>query len=401
MGTFLYYIIQSTLCLTLLCVLFHCFFRRDTLFRTNRCILMAGIVICSLLPLCKISVSTNALWGEWLNTPLSTEGSYAFTVAKHNFTDKEAPFPLHNLLAGIYIIGIGGMASLLLLSTAQMLRLMRRHPAQPYEKGIRLVICPEEIRSFSWGRTIMLSRTDAEEKGGIILLHERMHLHYRHTYDLLLMELILLLHWFNPAVWLLMHYLKEIHEFEADNGVLSEGIDTTQYQLLLVRKSVGTRLYSMASAFRTSKLKKRINMMLKERTNRLAHLKLMLFVPVVAGALMAFARQETEHVQVLPQTGNPTEYVTQDSIARDIPVPVELTLHNRHGEGNIVLKNKTLRELKKAIMEEHKNWKEDGIRTVTLKVAKETKMEVVQEVKEILRKAYMLKINYEISEETE
>lgn len=67
------------------------------------------------------------------------------------------------------------------------------------------------------------------------MLHEQMHLHYHHTADLLWMQAIIVLHWFNPAAWLLMRELREVHEFEADNGVLLHGIDATQYQLLLVK----------------------------------------------------------------------------------------------------------------------------------------------------------------------
>lgn len=78
------------------------------------------------------------------------------------------------------------------------------------------------------------------------------------------MQCLLILYWFNPAIWLLKRELQEVHEFEADNGVLNTGIDATRYQLLLVKKAVGTRLYSMANGFDHSKLKNRIGMMLKK-----------------------------------------------------------------------------------------------------------------------------------------
>ena len=110
------------------------------------------------------------------------------------------------------------------------------------------------------------------------------------------MQIFLLVYWFNPVVWLLKRELQEVHEFEADNGVINTGIDATKYQLLLVKKAVGTRLYSMANGFNHSKLKKRITMMLKERTNRWARLKLLLAVPVMAGALYVFAQPEVKEV---------------------------------------------------------------------------------------------------------
>ena len=184
------------------------------------------------------------------------------------------------------------------------------------QQGFRLIVCPLKKGSFSWGRTIVLSQEDYRNNREAILLHEQMHLHYHHTADLLWMQAIIVLHWFNPAAWLLMRELREVHEFEADNGVLLHGIDATQYQLLLVKKSVGTRLYSMASGFGHSKLKQRINMMLKKRTNRLARLKLLLFVPVVSGTLYAFARPEVKNA-VEQMVKPPVGTQSQDTVRLD------------------------------------------------------------------------------------
>jgi len=106
------------------------------------------------------------------------------------------------------------------------------------------------------------------------------------------MEVILWLHWFNPAAWLLKRELKDIHEYQADKGVLAQGIDATKYQLLLVKKAVGSSLYTLANSFNHSKIKKRITMMLKGKSNNWARLKLLLLVPVGLIVLNAFARPE-------------------------------------------------------------------------------------------------------------
>lgn len=73
------------------------------------------------------------------------------------------------------------------------------------------------------------------------------------------------LHWFNPAVWLLKQELQNVHEYEADESVIAHGVDAKHYQLLLIKKAVGAqRFTSMANSFDHSKLKKRITMMLKQ-----------------------------------------------------------------------------------------------------------------------------------------
>ena len=320
MGTILFHIFESTLCLTILYFLFRLFFRKDTHFRTNRLLLLIGTVACTLLPLMQIDVSQytplqlpvtavrNLLTekeagvvdkGEEVSKEYPFEGTGAFFVDEEENSIKESrgsvmsAIPVTLLLGGCYLLGAFVVFSFLLLSTIHMYRLIHRFPAHEYGE-YRLVICPEKIVSFSWGKTIVLSQEDYERNPEEILLHEQMHLQHRHTLDLLWMECLVILHWFNPAAWLLMRELREVHEYEADNSVINHGIDATQYQLLLVKKSVGTRLYSMACGFNHSKLKNRITMMLKRRTNNWARLKLLLFVPAAAGTLYAFARPEVK-----------------------------------------------------------------------------------------------------------
>ena len=145
---------------------------------------------------------------------------------------------------------------------------------------------------FSWMGYIVISRKDLEENGREILIHELAHIHNRHSWDLLVADVCIFFQWFNPASWLLKQELQNIHEFEADETVIKEGVDAKQYQLLLIKKAVGTRLYSMANSFNHSKLKKRITMMLKEKSSPWARLKYLYVLPVAAIAVTAFARPE-------------------------------------------------------------------------------------------------------------
>ena len=201
------------------------------------------------------------------------------------------------------IYGAGALLTFVWLSvsTCRLAQLIRMSEKKRYGNYI-LVIPRQPIASFSWGRYIVVSASDYSRQSEEVLLHEMMHLRNHHTLDLLFMQIFLLVHWFNPVIWLLKRELQEIHEFEADNGVINTGVDATKYQLLLVKKAVGTRLYSMANGFNHSKLKKRITMMLKERTNRWARLKLLLAVPVMAGALYVFAQPEVKEIPQQIQT---------------------------------------------------------------------------------------------------
>ena len=166
-----------------------------------------------------------------------------------------------------------------------------------------------------------MSEEDYRQDGSLILIHEKMHLSYYHTLDLGWMHCLLIFHWFNPMTWVLWQELRDLHEYEADEGVISSGVNMVQYQLLLVKKAVGTSLYSMANGFDHSKLKNRSGMMLKKRSNGWVRLRMLLAVPVAAGVVYAFAQPEMSEKQVLLQM----ELMTQDALLQDSIAESKLT----------------------------------------------------------------------------
>ena len=312
MGAFLFYLLKSGCCLVIFYIFFKLMMSRSTFFRFNRITLLVGLSGCTLLPLIELTTTEET----FLHTPLyaiheilqSTEQVMSNPEEPGNeilLSEKNTEISSLNwipvTLGTIY--GAGTLLTFVWLSvsTCRLAQLIRMSEKKRYGNYI-LVIPRQPIASFSWGRYIVVSASDYSRQSEDVLLHEMMHLRNHHTLDLLFMQIFLLVHWFNPVIWLLKRELQEIHEFEADNGVINTGVDATKYQLLLVKKAVGTRLYSMANGFNHSKLKKRITMMLKERTNRWARLKLLLAVPVMAGALYVFAQPEVKEIPQQIQT---------------------------------------------------------------------------------------------------
>ena len=306
MGAFLFYLLKSGCCLVVFYIFFKLLMSRSTFFRFNRITLLVGLLGCTLLPLIELTTTEET----FLHTPLyaiheilqSTESVILNPeqVEDPILTPEKNP-EIRSLnwvpVTLAFIYGVGALATFIWLSisTCRLIQLIRTSEKKRFGNYV-LVIPQQPTASFSWGKYIVISAVDYSQQSEEILLHETMHLRNHHTLDLLFMQIFLLVHWFNPVVWLLKRELQEIHEFEADNGVINTGVDATKYQLLLVKKAVGTRLYSMANGFNHSKLKKRITMMLKERTNRWARLKLLLAVPVMAGALYVFAQPEVKEV---------------------------------------------------------------------------------------------------------
>ena len=301
MEALLLYILKSTICLILFYLGFKALLSNDTFFRFNRWVLLGGIGICMLLPVIKIQTSEPLLIQQpiiHLEKMIAGEETVAIHLPDNNsgvdITPVTGPARMIDwgqIIALLYWAGVVFCLMTTLLSFRKMFVLIRS--GRKLQQGrYTLIIVPSCVSPFSWGRYIILSEEDYEKYPDEILTHEMMHLKSHHSIDLLFMECILWLHWFNPAIWLLKRELKDIHEYQADKGVLTLGIDATKYQLLLVKKAVGSSLYTLANSFNHSKIKKRITMMLKGKSNNWARLKLLLLVPVGLIVLNAFARPE-------------------------------------------------------------------------------------------------------------
>ena len=202
--------------------------------------------------------------------------------------------PVHwiEIVLLFYIAGIFFLVCRNVYSLFRLVRLMNTAQRRQIDKHTVLLVHDRKVAPFSWMKFVVISRTDLEENGREILIHECAHIRKHHSWDLLIADICIFFQWFNPGAWLLKQELQNIHEYEADEAVINEGINARDYQLLLIKKAVGTRLYSMANSFNHSKLKKRITMMLKEKSNPWARLKYLYVLPLAAIAVTAFARPE-------------------------------------------------------------------------------------------------------------
>ena len=306
MGTFLVYILKSAACLAVFYLFYKLLMSRDTFHRFNRFALLGLLVLSSLLPLVEASVNSPAAVQE---TMLTLEQLLLLADIQPEGESMAAATPSATVLwlraaLLVYLTGIVFFIVRNLCSLARLGRLIRqgkREALDSYlpdrkEKNVRLVVHDHDIAPFSWMHWIVIARKDLEENGREILIHELAHIRNRHSWDLLLADLCIFVQWFNPAAWLLKQELQNIHEYEADETVLREGVNARNYQMLLIKKAVGTRLYSIANNFNHSSLKKRITMMLKEKSNPWARAKYLYILPLAALAVTAFARPEVSAV---------------------------------------------------------------------------------------------------------
>ena len=294
MGVFFIYILKSSVCLVLFYLFFRLLLSKETFHRFNRMALL-GVLFFSLLIPC-IEVTTRHQV-EVQQAMLSIEQLLLMAESEPTPVEvgavQETPaISWVQIVLLVYLAGILFLVCRNIYSLICLFRLVHSGKHEKLEKGVTLVVHNQEIAPFSWMKYIVISRKDLEENGREILIHEMAHIHHRHSVDLLVADICIFFQWFNPGAWLLKQELQNIHEYEADETVINEGVNAKEYQLLLIKKAVGTRLYSMANSFNHSKLKKRITMMLKEKSNPWAKLKYLYILPVAAIAVTAFARPE-------------------------------------------------------------------------------------------------------------
>ena len=300
MGIFFVYILKSSVCLAAFYLFYRLLLSRETFHRFNRVALLSILLLSCLLPLVEVTVEkqtevhqTMMTLEQWLMLADMMNTAEAMDLQAEEVTVTWIQVALLVYLAGILFFALRNGYSLLKLGG--LLKSGRKENLSKYTgdgEKVTLIVHEHDIAPFSWMKYIVISKKDLDENGREILIHELAHIQNRHSWDLLVADICIFFQWFNPASWLLKQELQNIHEYEADETVIEKGVDAKQYQLLLIKKAVGTRLYSMANSFNHSKLKKRITMMLKEKSNPWAKLKYLYMLPVAPIAATAFARPE-------------------------------------------------------------------------------------------------------------
>lgn len=293
MGLYLVFILKSTCCLILFYLFYRLLLSRDTFHRFNRFALLSVFVLSVAIPFIRI-ITDEPVVIQRAMSDLETLLQGPFQ-GKTEIESSSIPFFL-KILFLIYVGGCLFFFSHFLYSIFRIIYLIKAGKQVEQIGDINLIVTSRPISPFSWMRYIVISRIDREEGGNEIFIHEQAHIQAGHSWDILLAGILVILHWFNPAAWLLKQELQNIHEYEADECVLRQGIDAKRYQLLLIKKAVGfQRFISMANSFNHSKLKKRIAMMVKQKSNPWARLKFLYVIPLSVITIMAFARPEISH----------------------------------------------------------------------------------------------------------
>ena len=294
------YSIRSAFVLTLLYVPYMLILRKESFFRLNRAVLLLILLFSVVLPMLDVhflSLDSQPVVqdakGQMVQVGIPLEGYHLLpelSVQARHVPTEVSWFHIVSVLFSFVAM------AMLLWRIMQILRMnyvvTRGNLWHEVEGGIHIHCHVGEVSPFSWMNHVVISERDFHENGREILLHETGHIRSLHSWDLLLLSAVQILQWWNPLAYVFASSLRDVHEYEADDYVLQHGISARNYQLLLIKKAVGTSSYTFANNFDHSLTLKRITMMRKSKSSVWMRSKVLYIIPMATLALSAFATSE-------------------------------------------------------------------------------------------------------------
>ena len=297
MTEFLIYQGKAAIALAVFYMFYRLLLSKETFHRFNRIVLLSTAALSFVLPLCVITLKEVVVVPAMTGSSETIVAEVAETVAM--VPEASAPvWPV--ILCSLFALGALAVLVHVAVSIIGIRRMIRSGSRQVLDSGDTLIITETDTAPFSWMKYIVISREDYESGYSQILTHEKAHIALRHSWDILFVDMITALQWFNPAIWMLKADLRALHEFEADDAVLRSGANIKEYQYLLIRKAVSKSGYSVANSFNHSTLKARITMMLNQKSSRKGAWKALYVLPLVGISLAATAETKVDY-QYEPQ----------------------------------------------------------------------------------------------------
>lgn len=300
MNSAVNFIIESGISLALLSLIYILFLRKETFFRINRWFLLGSVLFSVVLPILKLRVFSPHpfMLNEITVTPYGNLLE-AITVYSRGFSGTVEQAVLSTtVLIYIYLAGVILFFARFLFRMIQLSLIIRRSEVQVAD-GFKLVILENETSPYSFLNYVFVSQLLMQTKGyDKMVKHELEHVKQGHSVDVIVLELLTVLQWFNPFMWMLNRSIRENHEFLADQAVLSNGINRGEYKSLLLNQFVGGQLV-IANNFNYSIIKNRIKMMSKIKSSRIAISKIAFGVLVAVALIVAFACEQKESVETV------------------------------------------------------------------------------------------------------
>jgi TonB family protein len=296
MDAFSLYLLKSVTWLTGFAVVFFLFLRNERFFLLNRIYLIAGILTSLLFPF--ISFHYTVV----LPLVRSIQADEAALSGIQNGGNGIIPV-IQLILLTIYLSGVLIVLVLIIRQCRSVFRVIRTAEIISLQP-VKLIRTTDYTSSFSFFSWVFVNPSITDLETREIVNHELVHIRQKHWFDLVLVELLCILQWFNPLAWIYFRFIRQNHEYLADEVALQRTSDPAIYRAALLNQIVGAPVVSLANSFNYSVNKKRFNMMKKIINSPYRKLKILLILPVFAIVLYSFAKPEYRYIYKEENTGN-------------------------------------------------------------------------------------------------
>lgn len=300
MGRLLSYSLSVSVIILVLYPVLHQLINRNRNFRFNRLAVITGLLLSLALP-CILDATLISLPSNPavinMDSMISMDSTLSQTQATSIENDSTTTLPCLPIVLIVYFSGIIVLSCCEIISFLRLFRMIAVSEKKRIDGVTICSIADNVIAPFSWGNYIFLNDT-VFDNSSCIYIHEKAHTDRRHWIDVLFADLFCILLWYNPFAWTTRQLIKLNHEFEADEAVISSGMDTYDYQRLLVVKAMENRYLPIANSFAADKrsFRKRVLIMSKTRPSRKAMLIALCAIPAVALAGAALSMPVPSHI---------------------------------------------------------------------------------------------------------
>ena len=284
-GTFLAYSLLASTLLIVVWAVYKCVLANAGCFRFNRILLLSCTTLAFVFPIFILNPF-------WVADIMENNFEIAFNPVEIAYianTVSEQITPIWDYIVTLYLIGVIVMILYFLVSLVRLALFILKGEHIKQDDCRIILHRHNSVAPFAWCGYIMMPRRDWYEFGQMIVCHEKAHIECRHWIDLLFMQAAIIITWYCPAIWLLRNELHTLHEYEADSRVLASGVKREEYQMFLIKKTVGARFATLSNCLNHSSLKKRITMMLSSKPTGKARVRAFVMVPAMALALIGLA----------------------------------------------------------------------------------------------------------------
>ncbi|QAA82617.1 M56 family metallopeptidase [Aequorivita sp. H23M31] len=292
------------------------FLKKETFFNLNRIYLLVTPILSIVLPFVSLGFIQQ-------NIPQEYFVQLPAVVLEGNVSGLEKRFPWLLLILILWIMGIVGSALLFSYKIFKLIKLNRSGTVENVS-GITLRTLPKTDLAFSFHNTIYLGDSISKENRASIIAHEKVHIYQKHSWDLLYFELLRIVFWFNPFVYLFQNRISTLHEYIADTKVAHQNKKREYYQNLLSEVFQTDQISFVNTFFKQSLIKKRIVMLQKTRSPRIKMMKYLLLLPILASILIYTSCSGTKDI-----TQNKEKVINQMPTPPVPPAPPTPPVANR------------------------------------------------------------------------